>query len=79
MEQNQFTRLHLCSSIYYKFAAGKLCIAYAHVDDFVFGGTDDTYTQTQIKDFRALASTSEPSKTRPACSDMKSNVTVTVA
>jgi hypothetical protein len=38
MKQNQFTRLHLCSSIYYKFEAGKLCIAYAHVDDFVFVG-----------------------------------------
>ena len=62
MEQISFTRLHLCSSIYYKFEAGKLCIAYSHVDDFVFGGTDDTFTQQQIKDFRVLASTSEPSK-----------------
>ena len=62
MEQNKFTCLHLCSSIYYKFEAGKLCIAYAHVDDFVSGGTDTTYTLTQIKDFRVLASTSVPSK-----------------
>ncbi len=40
--------------------ASKLCIVYAHVDDFLFGGTDKTYTQQQIIDFRKLASTSEP-------------------
>ena len=57
---NKFTRLHLCSSNYYKFGDGKLCIVYAHVDDFLFGGTDSTYTQQQIFDFRKLASTSEP-------------------
>jgi hypothetical protein len=33
MDLNKFTRLHLCSSIYYKFEDGKLCIMYAHVDD----------------------------------------------
>ena len=63
MELNNFTRLHLCSSIYYKFEDNKLCIAYSHVDDFLFGGTDDAYTQQQIIDFRKLASTSEPVKT----------------
>ena len=62
MDLNKFTRLHLCSSIYYKFEDGKLCIVYAHVDDFLFGGTDNTYTQQQIIDFRKLASTSEPAK-----------------
>ncbi len=63
MELNNFTRLHLCSSIYYKFEDNKLCIAYSHVDDFLFGGTDDAYTQQQIIiDFRKLASTSEPVK-----------------
>ena len=45
MDLNKFTRLHLCSSIYYKFEDGKLCIVYAHVDDFLFGGTDNIYTQ----------------------------------
>ena len=62
MELNNFTRLHLCSSIYYKFENGKLCIVYAHVDDFLVGGTNDAYTQQQITDFRKLASTSEPVK-----------------
>ena len=62
MDLNKFTRLHLCSSIYYKFEDGKLCIVYSHVDDFLFGGTDNTYTQQQIIDFRKLASTSEPAK-----------------
>ena len=51
MELNRFTRLHLCSSIYYKFEDNKLCIAYSHVDDFIFGGTDDAYTLHQIEDF----------------------------
>ena len=60
MELNRFTRLHLCSSIYYKFK--ELCITYSHVDDFLFGGTDDAYTLQQIIDFRKLASTSEPVK-----------------
>ena len=60
MDLNKFTRLHLCSSIYYKFEDGKLCIVYAQVDDFLFGGTDNTYTQQQITYFRKLASTSEP-------------------
>jgi hypothetical protein len=58
MDLNKFTRLYLCSSIYYKFEDGKLCIVYAHVDGFLFGGTDNTYTQQQIFDFRKLASTS---------------------
>jgi hypothetical protein len=35
---------------------------YAHVDDFLVGGTDDNYTQQEINDFRKLASTSEPVK-----------------
>ncbi len=60
MDLNKFTRLDLFSSIYYKFENGKLCIVYAHVDDFLFGGTDNNYTQQQIIDFRKLASTSEP-------------------
>jgi hypothetical protein len=60
MDLNKFTRLHLFSSIYYKFEDGKLCIMYAHVDDFLFGGTDNNYTQQQIIDFHKLASTSEP-------------------
>jgi len=62
MEINNFTRLHLCSSIYYKFEDNQLCIVYAHMDDFIFGGTNDAYTQQQIMDFRKLASTSEPVK-----------------
>ena len=45
MDLNKFTRLHLCSSINYKFEDGKLCIVCAHVDDFLFGGTDNIYTQ----------------------------------
>ena len=33
---------------------------HAHVDDFIFWGTDDAYTQQHKIDFRKLASTSEP-------------------
>ena len=62
MELSRFTRLHLYSSIYYKFEDNKLCIAYSHVDDFKFGGTNDAYRLQQIIDFRKLASTSEPVK-----------------
>jgi hypothetical protein len=41
MELNNFTRLHLCSSIYYKIEDNKLCIAYSHVDDFLHTTTDN--------------------------------------
>jgi hypothetical protein len=65
MDLNKFTRLHfLRSSIYFKFEDGKLCIVYTHVDEFSVGGTDDTYTQQQINDFRKLAPYSEPVKNR---------------
>jgi hypothetical protein len=48
--------------IYYKFEDNNLSLVYAHVDDFLFGGNNDTYSQQQIADFRQLASTSEPVK-----------------
>jgi hypothetical protein len=39
-----FTRLHVCSSIFYKYEKGKLCIVFDYVDDFVFTGNDNAYT-----------------------------------
>jgi hypothetical protein len=39
-----FTRLHVYSSIFYKYEKGKLCIVFDYVDDFVFTGNDNAYT-----------------------------------
>ena len=66
MELNNFTRLHLCSSMYYKLEDNTLCIANSHVENFTFEGTDDSYKQQQIIDFRKIASTSSEPVRNPA-------------
>ena len=60
MTQLGFTRLHICSSIFYKYEHGKLCIVFDYVDDFVFTGNDNMYTLSFITAFRDLAQTTEP-------------------
>ena len=62
MAHLNFTRLHICSSIFYKYEDRKLCLVYAYVDDFIFGGNDELFTLSQIAAFRVLASTTEPEK-----------------
>ena len=60
MTQLGFTRLHICSSIFYKYENGQLCIVFDYVDDFVFTGNDNTFTLALITEFRKLAQTTEP-------------------
>ena len=55
-----FTRLHICSSIFYKYEDGKLCIIFDYVDDSVYTGNDNAYTLALIAEFRSLAQTTEP-------------------
>jgi hypothetical protein len=57
-----YLRLHICSSIYYKYENGKLLLVYAYVDDYVFMGTDTDFTLAEITNFRNLFNTTEPDK-----------------
>jgi hypothetical protein len=60
LAQLGFTRLHICSSIFYKYEQGKLCIVFAYVDDFIFTGNNNATTLSYIAEFRKLAQTTEP-------------------
>ena len=62
MQRLSFLRLHICSSIYYKYDNGKLILVYVYVDDYVFMGTHTEYTLAEITQFRTLFNTTEPDK-----------------
>ena len=62
MHKLGYLRLHICSSIYYIYDNGKLLLVYVYVDDYVFMGTDGTFTLAEITKFRTLFNTTEPDK-----------------
>ena len=62
MKRLSYLRLHICSSIYYKYENGKLILVYVYVDDYVFMGTHTEYTLAEITQFRTLFNTTEPDK-----------------
>jgi hypothetical protein len=54
MHKLDYLRLHICSSIYYIYDNGKLLLVYVYVDDYVFMGTDGTFTLAEITTFHPI-------------------------